>query len=89
MCLRVITIKHGTRILLKTNYQYVSVDELNWNRSSFSHLLEDIYSLSHNSYSLSQEQFDRISNLYVEFILEWLSVLDSGCKSLVFCEEEI
>lgn len=67
-----LTIKQNTRMLVKTSYDNVVIDNLNWEKKKFSQLLKAIYSLSHNSYSMSQEQFMKLIDLYVGFIKDYL-----------------
>ena len=67
-----LTIKEDTKTLLKTNYDCVVEDDLNWEKKKFSQLLKDIYKLQRdsNSYSLSQEQLVNLLDLYANFISE-------------------
>jgi len=67
-----LTIRQNIRMLVKTSYDNVVIDNLNWEEKKFSQLLKDIYSLSHNSYSLSREQFSKLIDLYVDFIKSYL-----------------
>ena len=61
-------IKKHTKVLIETSYDKVVIDCLNWDEKNFSALLRDIYALPRNSYSLSQEQADKLTDLYVDFI---------------------
>ncbi len=63
-----LTIKQNTRLLVKTSYDNVVIDHLNWEEKKFPQLLKEIYSMSHNAYSLSQEQFAQLIKLYADFI---------------------
>ena len=67
-----LTIRQNTRTLLKTSYDNVVIDNLNWEEKKFSQLLKDIYSLPNNSYSISREQFCKLIDLYVDFIKSYL-----------------
>lgn len=61
-------IKQNTKTLVKTSYDNVVIDNLNWEEKNFSQLLKNIYLLSHDSYSMSQEQFVKLIDLYVDFV---------------------
>ena len=63
-----ILIKHKTDILLKTNYQFVVIDTININKQEFKHILKSIYSLPHNTYSLSKGQIINLIDLYTDCI---------------------
>lgn len=63
-----LAIKQNTMTLIKTSYDNVVVDNLNWEKNKFSHLLKEIYSLTHSSYSMSREQCVKLIDLYVDFI---------------------
>ena len=61
-------IKENTKILVRTNYDSVAVDHLNWEKYNFSQLLKSVYTIPKNSYSLSQKQIDKLIDLYAGFL---------------------
>ena len=67
-----LTIRENTKTLVKTSYNNVVIDNLNWEEKKFSQLLKEIYLLPHNSYSISREQFIKLVDLYVDFIKTYL-----------------
>lgn len=63
-----LTIKDDIKVLLKTSYHRIVVDNLGWETENFSQLLKNIY-LQSVSHSLSQQQFIQLIDLYADFIL--------------------
>ncbi len=67
-----LTIKNNTKILFQASYDCIVVNYLNCGEKDFSCLLKDIYSLPRRSYSLSEEQFIMLIDLYVDCIMTFL-----------------
>ena len=67
-----LTIKNKTHTLIKTTYDCVVINNLNWQEKEYAHLLKDIYLLPHNSFSISQKQFMGLIDLYVDCIISFV-----------------
>ena len=68
-----LTIMDNTKTLFQTSYDCIVVNYMNSGERDLSCVLKDIYSSSHRSYSLSNEQFLHLIDLYVDCVMLFLN----------------
>ena len=68
-----LTIKNDTKILFQTCYDCIVINYLDCGEKDFLCLLKNIYSLPRCSYSLSDEQFIKLADFYVDCVMVFLN----------------